>query len=703
MSLLQRLTMAGCILPGLMGHWAHAQDISTETPKDSNVFVLGTIVINAKADESNAGGTSAAISPEEILTTNRQTLDDALRTQPGVTVGNTGGSRNERLIYVRGFDRIQVPLSIDGIRVYLPADNRLDFGRFLTPDLAEVQIQKGYVSVLNGPGAMGGAINLVTRTPTKPFEGEARVGIEAGNRGDITAKSSFLSFGTKQEQFYAQGSYMWRDSDGFYLSKDFKPTPEQRAGLRDYTDTKDTRLNLKVGYTPNATDEYVLSYTRQTGSKNAPYNVDQPIRGITPPPLPANQAYQRDWSWPTWNIESLAFYSNTALGETGYLKTKLYYNTFDNVLKAYDDYTHSTQIERRAFNSVYDDKAYGLSIEGGADITPNNTLRAALHYRRDKHDDTQLSRPDVNTIPDPTKRSEEETWSLALENTWRASDALTVVAGLSYDRAKVIEASRTDTNFGWPTGSSDAVNWQLAALYATDVGDFHASLSDRTRFPTLFNRYSTRFGSARPNPDLKSERATTVELGYGGDLGPVALQGAIFHSRIKDMIQSVPVGVDVNNAIISQSQNVGKGRISGLEVSASYEITSALAVTGNYTYMHRTISDPVRDGLRSTDIPRHAAYIRLDWQLQEDLRISPSLELASSRWSDSAIQPSDPTQVAYSRVPGFGLLNLDMDWQVTEQANIVFGLRNILDKNYALVEGFPEAGRSMFLTTRLTF
>jgi hypothetical protein len=32
----------------------------------------------------------------------------------------------------RGFGRQQVPLMVDGVRIYLPADNRLDFGRFLT-------------------------------------------------------------------------------------------------------------------------------------------------------------------------------------------------------------------------------------------------------------------------------------------------------------------------------------------------------------------------------------------------------------------------------------------------------------------------------------------------------------------------------------------------------------------------------------------
>jgi len=47
--------------------------------------------------------------------------------------------------------------------MYLPADNRLDFNRFLTADIAEIQVQKGYVSVLNGPGGLGGAINLVSR------------------------------------------------------------------------------------------------------------------------------------------------------------------------------------------------------------------------------------------------------------------------------------------------------------------------------------------------------------------------------------------------------------------------------------------------------------------------------------------------------------------------------------------------------------
>ncbi|RJL20600.1 TonB-dependent receptor plug domain-containing protein [Paracoccus siganidrum] len=667
-----------------------------ESQAETQPFVLGTIIVTAEGEQGR-GGTSSTVTGEEIARQNRVTLDDALRSVPGVAVGNTGGSRNERLVHVRGFDRFQVPVSIDGIRVYLPADNRLDYGRFLTPDLSEIQVQKGYVSVLNGPGGMGGAINLVTRQPSAPFEGEARIGLEAGNRGDITARTGFLSLGSRQQDFWLQGSYLKRDNDGFYLSRDYTPRPQQGAGLRDHSDTDDSRLNLKAGWTPNATDEYVFSYTRQTGAKKAPYNVDQPIRGITDEPGPG-QSWQRDWTWPEWDLDSLAFYSHTELGG-GYLKTRAYYNRFDNLLSAWDDSSHGSQTERRAFDSRYKDRAWGLSLEGGAELGAANTLRGALHYRRDRHDSIQHNQPDLGGLPDTPERSEEETWSLALENTWQARAEFSVIAGISYDKASVLKADRTVDDAGLPTGSSDAVNWQLAAIWQPEAGgEFHASLSSRTRFPTLWNRYSTRFGTAVPNPDLKSERALNVEIGYGGEIGPARVQTALFYSKVDDMIQSVPVGPD-----LTQSQNVGDGTYKGFEIEADWQLGDRLGLVANYTWLQRGITDPVRADYRPTDTPRHTAFLRLDWQALDRLTVSPSVEVSGARLSESAIQPEDPTQIAYTRMGGFGLANLDFDWQATDRTSVVFGIRNLFDRDYQLVEGYPEPGRSFFLTTRVAF
>jgi len=693
-SLLHRLILAGLVLPGLSATPLLAQTAGLDT------FVLGTIYLGE--DENGQGGTHTKTTGEEAMKAGRATLNDTLATLPGVSSINTSGNhRNEPGVFVRGFDRWHVPLSIDGIRVYLPADNRLDYGRFLTPDLAEVEVQKSYVSVLNGPGGMGGAINLVTKKPTEAFEGEARIGIESGHDGDISGRSGYLSFGTKQEKWYAQASWMKRESDGFWLSKDFAPVPHEDGGLRDNSDTSDSRVNLKFGFTPNATDEYVLSYTQQSGSKSAPYSILRPITGV---PGTGSGRAQNDWTWPEWDISSLALYTHTDLGGS-YVKTKVYYNTFDNTLSAWDDANHNLQTLGRAFNSVYDDYSVGVSAEYGLTLGAHD-LKFAAHFRRDVHESTNYARLDHPTMAriDPTEHSKEETISLAIEDSWQVSDALRIVGGLSYNKAEVLEADRTDTDPGLPRVKTDALDWQLAAIWAPDAGgEFHASVSSRTSFPTLFHRYSTRFDTFVPNPGLKAERATNVELGYSGDLGAVRVEGAVFYSRVTDLIQAVFLYTDGAGDDVSQQQNVGKGVYKGAEIAASWAMNDRLGLSANYTYISATIEDPSITGLQITDIPRHKAWLALDWQATETLTLTPSVELYSSRWSSPAVGSGDPNAPIYARMSGFALANFSASWQVSEKAAVDFGIRNLFDRDVQVVEGFPEPGRSFFLTSQIRF
>lgn len=143
--------------------WAQAQS--------ADVYTLGELQVTARDREGSMIG-GAVVGGEDLRRFDKGSLDRALDLAPGTTGGNSGGSRNERLVFVRGFDRFQTTLSVDGVRIFLPADNRIDFARFLTADLSEIQVSKGYVSVLDGPGSLGGAINLVTRKPTEVLEGE---------------------------------------------------------------------------------------------------------------------------------------------------------------------------------------------------------------------------------------------------------------------------------------------------------------------------------------------------------------------------------------------------------------------------------------------------------------------------------------------------------------------------------------------------
>src|SRR5262245_24183545 len=91
-------------------------------------FELGEIVVVGRQPEflSSVGGT--VVTQEQIWTFSRLTLEQAVNLAPGVvSTLDSNGRRNESDIFVRGFGRTQVPLLIDGVRVYLPADNRLDF------------------------------------------------------------------------------------------------------------------------------------------------------------------------------------------------------------------------------------------------------------------------------------------------------------------------------------------------------------------------------------------------------------------------------------------------------------------------------------------------------------------------------------------------------------------------------------------------
>jgi hypothetical protein len=71
-------------------------------------------------------------------------------------------------------------------------------------------------------------------------------------------------------------------------------------GERLGSNTQDQRINLKLGSTPNDTDEYVLNFIRQQGEKGAPLNVynNPPVHGAgefaeLAPELPP---IQRAWS-----------------------------------------------------------------------------------------------------------------------------------------------------------------------------------------------------------------------------------------------------------------------------------------------------------------------------------------------------------------------------------------------------------------------
>ena len=679
---------------------------------NAGIYTLGTITVFGARNNAQTSGLSiseSAVTSEEIRVYNRNTLGDALKITPGVIVHNSGGRRNESRYYIRGFDMNQAPLMVDGVQIYLPYDNGLDINRFLTPDLSQIQVQKGYVSVLNGPGGMGGAVNLVTRKPEKNLEVEFRPTVEFGNRGGVANYTTYGYVGTKQDSYYLQASGVYRDSDGFFLSRHFNPviignSIIEDGGRRDFSSARDWRGNFKIGFTPNATDEYSINYTKQEGRKDSPYSILAPVDGLTTKP-PKGLGYQVNWNWPKWDVETVSLASHTEFGNDTYVNTRFFYAQFDNTIASYDDYHFNSQFKGKAFRSSYHDKSYGMSTEVGTKILERNDIKGAFHFRRDEHEEHNINQPSKPTsMNDPVTGQDENIFSVAVENTFHATDQIDFIGGVSYDYRNLknaeylIKGTRDIGHF--ELSHDDAVNWQLAAIYRPTVtAEWHASISNRTRFPTIKERFSSRFGTAVPNPWVKAERATNYELGWSDFITPsLEVSSAVFYNDIDDMIDSVYLGIiNDEGRELAQSRNVGTAKYYGIELKAEWYITETVMFGGNYSYLKGKIKSPNESETLVTGKPHHQAFLYGKWQPIEKLSIMPSLEIASWRYSRSAIQN------IYRKADGYIIGNISAEYNFNDHTSLLGGVRNISDENYEIEAGFPEAGRTFFLSGRFTF
>lgn len=629
----------------------------------TRIFKLGEVTVLGRRSLDSA---STALSCQ-IEAFNRLDVGRALNLLPGVTLSNVG-ARNESMVYVRGFDLRQVPVFIDGIPVYVPYDGYVDLGRFTTFDLAEINVSKGFSSVIYGPNTLGGAINLVSRRPQKKLEFDGRAGLLSGQGHRLN-----LNLGSKLGKFYLQGSASQLKQETFPLSANFVPQTQEDGGNRENAYRNDRKYSLKVGFTPNATDEYTLSYINQQGTKGTPPYVGSDSRQVA-----------RFWQWPYWNKESLYFISRTALTANSFLKVRLFYDKFTNLLSAFDNNTYTTQQRGSSFNSYYNDDSKGGSLEYGNRIAATHNLKASFHYKQDRHRENNAGEP-VRTFID-------QTLSIGVEDVWALSTKMSLVPGVSYNSRQSLRAenyeSATKTISSFPGNNSDALNAQLGLFYnPASQRQLSFTIAKKTRFATVKDRYSYRMGAAIPNPDLKAESALHLEAAYTDQLSRyVSLQASAFYSRLTDAIQQV------NNVQpgIYQFKNTGQAEFYGGDVSLKIPISTAFQAGAQYAYIHRqNLSNP---DLKFVDVPDHKLFVYAQAQLLRRISLIGNVEYDSDRYSTSY-----GTQAA-----SFVVANAKASVRLQRYISIEGGVNNLFDRNYALAEGFPEPGRNFFINLAIS-
>ena len=276
-------------------------------------FDMGVTMVSVTAEASPLSPVADSFNRSEIV--NRQALNAAaaLDYLPGVWL-DRAAARNEAAIRVRGFSsKGQVPFYVDGIPVSMPYDGTIDFGRFLSNDIAEMQVSKGFSSPLLGPNALGGSINLVTRQPEKKFQGDVAMGT-----GSADALLSSVNLGSRWQKFYFQGTFDWLQSDYIPLSGNFTPNNFQLTRERNNTDTRDAKYSGRFAWTPKGEDQYVFSWVNQKGQKGVPLYAG-PNSAATFNAF----SYRR---WPYWNKTGYYLITNTGLGESSSIKFRAYYD-----------------------------------------------------------------------------------------------------------------------------------------------------------------------------------------------------------------------------------------------------------------------------------------------------------------------------------------------------------------------------------------
>lgn len=174
----------------------------------------------------------------------------------GVRVQTTSPALGSANIRLQGLYGRYTQLLSDGLPLYGGQTASIGLMQIPPTDLANVEIIKGSASSLYGGSALGGVINLISRTPSNDYEGEVLVNVTSKSGQDITsyfaspitsALSASITAGIHHQEEqdldddgwidmagYERGSvrprFYWQDDNGANLYATLGAMTEQRDG-----------------------------------------------------------------------------------------------------------------------------------------------------------------------------------------------------------------------------------------------------------------------------------------------------------------------------------------------------------------------------------------------------------------------------------------------------------------------------------------
>ena len=189
------------------------EDVSLDFVLQETSIDLNAVVVTGTRTEKSLKNTpvlTQSINIRELLNKDATDITQALESVvPGIEFSNTASGKS---VSLQGLDPQYMLFLVDGERLAGDTYGDIDYSRINMAAIERIEVVKGAASTLYGSNALGGVINIITKTPSRKLD------LFASSRfSKFNTRNYQLSAGSKAGKFSTQTSVVFDKTDGYDL------------------------------------------------------------------------------------------------------------------------------------------------------------------------------------------------------------------------------------------------------------------------------------------------------------------------------------------------------------------------------------------------------------------------------------------------------------------------------------------------------
>ncbi|GAL18311.1 TonB-dependent heme and hemoglobin receptor HutA [Vibrio maritimus] len=677
---------------------AVAPQIYAETEKqtfDEVVVVSASKTPQAYSDVSTS---ISKIDSDEFEKTMANDIKQAVKYMPGVEAEGSGRFGLSGF-NIRGMNGSRVKIMVDGVQqpvAYNPgAGEQRKYPNAIEVDtLATIEVNKGASSSLFGSDAVAGAVVMRTKNPDDVLvtDGdEHRFGIKTGYSSADENFKTTATWAMRQDKLetllmltYADGSETKTHGSGADVVGDQRgaanPASKKLGNVlaKAFYQVND---NHRIGFT----GEY-YDYTHKEDELSY-YGISIPSMGFiynSRNTSDENKRFRAGFEH-EWQTNSVI--ADDLKWSVNYQDSRSLNKNFDNTniygdrLRQRDAQDQSWQFDTQLHKQVDFDTHYHLLTYGG------NYKNNKFQLNNDDFNHTSGGTVGSTGVPDATTQN----FGLFIEDQiFLMNERLVVNAGLRYDNFKTDpKASDGYTNEISPYQDDD-FSAKLGAVYhLSQQYSVFGQVSQGFKAPTVHDLYYTYSQGAiiEANPNLKSERSTSYEVGFRSQSNVAKYELVGFYNQYTDFISSKDLGKDPETGRDRYTMvNLDNVDIRGVEFSSDVALDELLgAPAGLYSRFSLTYTDGEDKSTGEqldTITPLRSVFALGYDNVENNWGLLSSLTMASRKteWQDKDSAASEKNVDA----PGYAVVDLTAYYRPMKDMTLRAGLFNAFDAKYWL-------------------